>query len=65
MLTGFTRCDSHLRCRLGKLYYQSLQEAWVNLSLLPRLSLSAHNFKRSYVKIVRGEGEPGNEARSI
>ena len=35
-------------------------------SLVPRLSLRHSGVQRSYVKIVRGEGEPGNEAnRSI
>ena len=31
-------------------------------SLVPRLSLRHSGVQRSYVKIVRGEGEPGNEA---
>ena len=34
----------------------------VRSSLVPRLSLRHSGVQRSYVKIVRGEGEPGDEA---
>ena len=37
----------------------------VTASLVPRLSLRHSGVQRSYVKIVRGEGEPGDEAMSL
>ena len=36
--------------------------SWNWFSLVPRPSLSMHNFCVSYAKIVRGERGPGNEA---